>query len=1278
MVTQAEKVAAQQKQLEANKAQYETFEAAERGGGTGGLGVGGYGSRHYTINLEENLGVGDSIGGSVFTLPQTKTVMLSESLALNPTAYSETKKQSQTVKEQITKIQDEIKNLERQREIDRQKLEAERAYYSNPRFRYDEGMNRQLEGVARSLQTFDARFDARIGKEKQKLASFVRMEGQLQVAAQKQKEGIVLQTSYQNPDYVQKDTPAYRGEKRFVQPQDVYYERPKAQTGVKEKLFASPGFAQKGTAEYEGVQPRQKESIAYTLGLTEDGQLAPKSFAVSLSEGKPPKPRELTQEQVNALSPQEYAAYFSEFEPYNKYVDSTNKQITEIKKANKIIAKGNLANWKKYKNELGVFIEKAKASGATTITINTKAGIEIVPIDKARNRIIRSRDVIGIGAIPTIPEGNIIGGNLTNYPESLVLISEPKIIKQDIKGKITTQYGFDVPPQPSTLPDGPAGFFTKVGQRATQMAQSKNPIQQTFGAFGQVGVETFAGLVYLESIGGKAFADFVNGTTNQTLGIPKQITAPETAPGLFISGLSTGTYAAAVSKSPTLFVSSAKEAFIKAEELAKKQGIIPTIAQTAGYIAPVNPSIAIKSFPLRYTKLVVPIGKGLGKTATIESATIARQLKFGYGQQLGRVGVGFGGGKIFVGLPKPERLPLKKIAYTAERGGYRITEGSSGVFMTRPQTLQQLVKLGKLEPEGAELITAQKEATGITGKIKDVPLRKTLTPTGLEQPQASLLAGKETKGLEKLVVSGQSRRKQPTPAVKGSVINQFFDIQPRQRRDIDIDVGMTKKNLKEQELFGLREAKRITEGMQALAGEGRRFVQEGRSVEVLTKDGAKKKVLEFVTERESLDYGKGFKSDPDVVFGFKVPRKVIQPGGKGTYKMLGYRFQGLRKTSSILELGGDMRKKAGQFLGVSKGREKDIRDNIEYLLTKAEQAKSEREAIKLKETAILTERFARARGWMTGGKELVEFELSDVEPPNLIRSIGNTARKGTGLGLQAASKPAILTRSTESDIEGITGKKRQRIITTSSPSISTKFQRSVGNKSVSIRSPSLKSVSVGSKRISLEPNSPSTSFTRSQKSLSSPTTIPEEPYQYQTISPVTPKSSGFLSVKPSPSFTNNTSLASRSPSEPRSPGVTSPAFILTPSPFVKLMPVIPIIPVIPFELFPKNPPKTFFTLKIGSETKKEKTKGSFPNDFIGNVSEEEIELGFNRREITTGIKRSATRLKKDLLFSRKREGYTKLVTQKTGNFLSKRKKSILEREKPKEVKRRKRKTGGFF
>lgn len=108
---------------------------------------------------------------------------------------------------------------------------------------------------------------------------------------------------------------------------------------------------------------------------------------------------------------------------------------------------------------------------------------------------------------------------------------------------------------------------------------------------------------------------------------------------------------------------------------------------------------------------------------------------------------------------------------------------------------------------------------------------------------------------------------------------------------------------------------------------------------------------------------------------------------------------------------------------------------------------------------------------------------------------------------------------------------------------------------------------------------------------------------------------------------------------------------------------------------PAGAPK--FVLPKPKEPKKRKGKIN-PNDFIGNVSEEEITVGFNRGEITTGIERSAKRERKDTLFTRKRAGYTKFVTQTNKQLLSKKQRSVLEREKPKVVKREKRKTGGFF
>jgi hypothetical protein len=170
-------------------------------------------------------------------------------------------------------------------------------------------------------------------------------------------------------------------------------------------------------------------------------------------------------------------------------------------------------------------------------------------------------------------------------------------------------------------------------------------------------------------------------------------------------------------------------------------------------------------------------------------------------------------------------------------------------------------------------------------------------------------------------------------------------------------------------------------------------------------------------------------------------------------------------------------------------------------------------------------------------------------------------------------------------------------------------------------------------------------------------------------------------AKPQPSPTFITRPSPSSPSKPITPDDIVPASPGTPFGKVPTQKGLPInLPQLTqFETFQRKPPtETLFSQKVGTESRRGKEKKGKSDDFLGNVPEEQISGMFPRKEVTTGIERTAKLLKKDTAYTRKKAGFTKLVTQRQGSVLSKKKQSVLFREDKKEVKRQKKKTGGFF
>lgn len=1045
------------------------------------------------------------------------------------------------------------------------------------------------------------------------------------------------------------------------------------------------GLTENITTEKPTAKPPTR--TAYTVGLTEtlggERTAQPKAYGISLTEGAPREPRKLSQAEVNKLSASEYAIYKSEYDQYNAYIKSQNEKIKAENKKAKI---EGLTSWVHSKGILLTDIETMKKEGVKEVTILTKGKSETVPIDRAFLSIVSKSmskkpedQIVGIFTPPVIPKGyevagvNLTGEGFTEYgsnPVGTILVRE--IPKPEAKKEQTGEEFW-------------SGFVGKVGQRAGEITsdRSQNPVARTFAAGGQVAAEIGGGLI---SIGGeisriqlpdirKAAGELFNGTasnqtqTNQTEGLPLGYISdrtlnqtvpeqappvtPSTAPGALLTGLSSGVIAAVSKGDAGLIAAGAQRGVGAFESIARKQGILPTAVQTALYVDPIAWQ---KAIPFRSTSLVVPVGRGIGRgvTGEIESLTMARQIKLGYGKQLGRVGIGYANGKFFMGLPKPSALPLERITYTAERGGYRITEGPSGVYMTKPQTLEQLVKIGKIRPEEAAQITRQKEGLKITEKIPDKPLRTTLSPTGKEQPQASLLPGKETALVDEIVLAGQKRYRDTLPAEKGSVINQYFSLNPRQRRDTDIDLGMTGWSLEKQERIASKESKKISEDLNKLGG--RTFSDKGGSVESPTG-----KVIEFVTEKDSLNYQRVFKTDPDLVMGFKAPKDSLQITEKTPF-MLTYRFQGVRKVSSILELGGDAPKPEGVSLGTSRGREKDFFDVVDYYETKASQASPE-DAARLRQIAQQTKDYAKSIGQWSDQKPMDlgdVTEFSDVKPDNILRSIGTGAKKTSQYGGSTGVKGLTIQKEPEPRSTGIKSESRSISGKYQSPSVSIKSGSkydSIGSKSQgrefesvgytqsksTADSPSLSSVSVSGKYArSVEMPSPSAKTSPSSPSRSTGAgkygALVGSPSAGRSPSPSSPGSPG-TGITPNPS-----------PGSPGSPGLRS----LTGK---------PLVPLESIPRTPRTPNVPRFEAKV-STTKRERRErqDKVGADFLGNSRVADV-LSFRTKEtdITYGRSKIVGLVSRDVTKS----GRGNFTNNRSGSLLKKDKGSIRKVSKKK-------------
>lgn len=180
----------------------------------------------------------------------------------------------------------------------------------------------------------------------------------------------------------------------------------------------------------------KKSKTDYTVNLAEGiTQRQAKSFGVSLTEGVPKKPRQLTQEQVNQLTPEQYAVYLAEYEAWNKYA---KQKRTE-----------NFVSYKEQKAELLGFLESAKKEGAKFVTIKTKTGVKTVPIEQGFYNILSTKDVTGIGIVPNIPSGFTVAGspgiNMVFVPEGDQFVGPRKPKEKDYIANLRSELALDTP-----------------------------------------------------------------------------------------------------------------------------------------------------------------------------------------------------------------------------------------------------------------------------------------------------------------------------------------------------------------------------------------------------------------------------------------------------------------------------------------------------------------------------------------------------------------------------------------------------------------------------------------------------------------------------------------------------------------------------------------------------------------------------------------------------------------------------------------------------------------
>lgn len=567
-----------------------------------------------------------------------------------------------------------------------------------------------------------------------------------------------------------------------VQPQR---QRVKVQTGQTTKLFANPDYAQKGGAEYLGLASQTALNISAPRI-----PVVPRTSEPIITQA----PQTLTQEQVNQLTPSQYAQYRKDLDSYNAGIKAQNKAAKQ-------------EYFGKFKeNQKGVtdYISKARGQGFTQIKIldeNNKI-ISTVPINRAFYDITKQGNrKINLQATGTPEE--IITGYTQN---ALGVVSTNKV-----KGeRLSSGVFYPDEPQKETKRAQPNDPLSSTINTLSVMSRSSNPATKAASAFYAETLSGFGGLVNLSNLGGEQFVRAVSGDKNRLVK-PQDIAIAPTTPteslgksvkgveqavrlrnikGLSGIGEGIGDYFAALAKDP-----------------------IKTGAETAGFIFPAGAGIA-KSVPLR--------------VATVSSAekSLYRGLSLGFRET--RPIIGFKGTKLVRGEPQFTQQELVKLITPVEKSrGLEIGTRSqlTTKILQKDETLDMLQQAGVYSAADVKLVKAGREGAQSIKDFKSKKLRDKL-PTA---PFENLSEGKQTQAQLSFLREEQSKAVGKLGPIKGS----FAELPQLEKEFLvkagDVDVDVTK-------LFGSavlkaqRFAERNVKALEPTATMREIFARQGRRV----------------------------------------------------------------------------------------------------------------------------------------------------------------------------------------------------------------------------------------------------------------------------------------------------------------------------------------------------------------------------------------------------------------------------------------------------------------
>ncbi len=641
-------------------------------------------------------------------------------------------------------------------------------------------------------------------------------------------------------------------------------QRVQAQTGQPDSMFANPTFIkQKKSIDALGVDTTNT-STHYTIGLTEGSTgPKPKAFAVSLFEGSPATPRDLTQEQVNALSPSEFALYKTEYDVFNRY--QKDKYLKERKQF--------FGEYKEDRQKIKEFLGEAKKEGATRIKITDEQGNLLVssPIERAYYDIRKQ----GNKLVYLTPAGT---------PEQLLTG-----YTQDEKGKITSSYtkgerfanGNFIPDKPTTPPTPqPKDALSNAIKTLSQMSKhSTNPfIAATSGFFAET-VSTFGGLVNLSGLSAEAFVRYKTGDPNRIISKPEIELAP-TEPSRLTDAI--------ISSSQKAYKYKNLKAFAEVGEglgnysQALQNDTAKTLGETAGFLFPFSPTSFLKAIPISTEKAAVA---GISKTAT--------SLVAGYGSKT-RPFLSFTSeGKVMLGAPKFQgEIVAEAVTQKQLKRGIKLAADSSALSQKVFSDIETIQKIKGVTPETLERARNVKAIIEIGSKSKD-PVRRGFG----EQPFESIKP-EETKSLLESFKGQQKRITGKLGGIEGSTSQIPFVLDPYVRMSGDFDF-----HLKTFETAANRARQTAREIMPAPDREFRPAIGKTTKtahVELFEGGKNKGKVGEFLNE-EQIDEATGELEaiTGNTLFGKAIPEGTKKIEGLKTFSL---QRQLVKKGESIFSL----------------------------------------------------------------------------------------------------------------------------------------------------------------------------------------------------------------------------------------------------------------------------------------------------------------------------------------------------------------------------------------